>query len=309
MSKVEHGPIDIGNQFGKGLRDTSKYSETQRRMEQGDSLTGLLDSTPPVGLNLRLISEMRSIPVLADEIKGVPQTTAILGLAIVDGVRDFQRFLNTSMQTTLHTLNVVDIDQTILEEVEALQLNNVITLWRDAQNTGIQGETLDIVLRDHLGNCCPPAIDRAIDIETARITKRHGLSFVNITTSDAIRKSPHRIIVPFENVQRIVGPRGIHLLQTEIFDLSQLKSELGDDLESLRGKLLEIEQNESFVIFGEDTDGHGEWFRPWHDHEIQWKRNGFQIIEVREREGNDSHVPPLRCHRHNVILRKVGTNI
>lgn len=306
MSNVENTPTGVGKEFGDGLRNTSKYSETQRRMEHSDTLAGLLDSTPPVGLNLRLISEMRTIPLFAEKIQGNPQHAAILGLAIVDGVKDFEKFLNSSLHTTLNSLTVVDIDNTILKEVEALQLKNVITKWCDARMTDLEKSSQDIVLRDHLGNCCPPAIDRAIDTEASRITKHHGISLVNITTSDVLWKSPNRRIVPFDTLVTIIGQSGIEALQTKIFDLSQLKNAFGTSLESLRGMLLEIEPNNSFVIFGEDTDGHGEWFRPWQDHVHQWHQNGFQVVEVKEREGDDSHEPPLRCHRHNVILIKEG---
>lgn len=111
-------------------------------------------------------------------------------------------------------------------------------------------------------------------------------------------------MLTFDQLQRDLSPEIIKALQTNIYDLSQLKKEFGAGLESLRGKLLEIEPDASFVVFGEDSDGHGEWFRTLADHERLWERDSFEILERREREGNDSHQPPLRCRRHNVILRK-----
>lgn len=304
----ERMPTGVGKEFGDGLRNTSKYNETQRKMDASGSVDGLLDSTPPVGLNLRLISEMQAIPKLAKDIQGIPQQATILGLAIVDGVKDLEKFLCSSLHTTVNTLTVVDIDNTILQEVDKLHLPNVVTMWKDAKNTELEDASQNIVLRDHLGNCCPPAIDRAIDREAARITKQNGISFVNITTSDALWKSPHRDVIPFDTLFTAVGQSGIDALRTTIFDLTQLKHAFGSSIEPLRGKLLEIEP-QSFVIFGEDADGHGEWFRPWQDHVDQWEQDGFVILETKEREGNDSHEPPLRCHRHNVILIKKGTNI
>ena len=309
MSTIERTPTGVGKEFGTGLRNTSRYDETQRKMDASGSVEGLLDATPPVGLNLRLIAEMQSIPRLAESIQGTPQQGAILGLAIVDGVSDFKKFLASSLHTNVQSLTIVDIDNTILQEVDALQIPNVVTMWKDAKHTDLPSASQDIVLRDHLGNCCPPAIDRDIDKEAARITKEQGISLVNITTSDALWKSPNRSIIPFDTVKKILGQSGIDALQTKIFDLSQLKNEFGASVESLRGMLLEIEPQNSFVIFGEDPDGHGEWFRPWNDHVKQWKQNGFQILEVQEREGNDSHEPPLRCHRHNVILIKKGATV
>lgn len=307
MSNVEHAPTDVGKEFGDGLRKTSKYDETQRRMEASDSVDDLGDRTPPVGLNLRLMSEMWAMPLFAERIHGSPQTATILGLAIVDGVKDFKKFLTTSMRTTWSELTVVDMDNTILEEVDALHLKQVVTHCCDARMTGLRSTSQHIVLRDHLGNCCPPDVDRAIDKEASRITKTNGISFVNITTSDVLRQSPNRNILSFNKLFPIVGQTIIDALRTRIYDLTQLKNEFGDSLETLRGILLEIEPNDSFVIFGEDKNGHGEWFRSWQDNVAQWQKDGFQIIEVKDREGNDSHEPPLRCHRHNVILIKKGT--
>ena len=314
MSTIERTPTGVGKEFGTGLRNTSKYNESQRDMDALGGMENLHDLgklgevTPPVGVNLGLILKMQTLPVLSEHIQGIPQKTAIIGLTEVDGVTDFQKFLRFGLHTTFDSLTVIDIDNTILKEVDALEFQNVVTIWKDAQHTELPSTSLDIVLRDHLGNCCPPVIDRAIDKETSRITKQKGISFVNITTSDALWKSPNREVIPFDTLLTSIGQSGIDSLRMRIFDLSQLKNEFGSSVESLRGKLLEIEP-QSFVIFGEDSDGHGEWFRPWNDHVKQWEQNGFQILEVKEREGNDSHEPPLRCHRHNVILLKKGATV
>ncbi len=294
----------LGHEFGSGLRKASGYEDTQHMLEQEGITEEALNRTPPVGLNLQILSEMDSIKQAGREFCGRPIATSILGLAIVDGIEDFNRFLSSTMHTTWSQLNIVEIDSEMIDQVKKSTLAGVKPIHKDARYTQIDEKSQDIVLRDHLGNCCPPAIDREIDKETARILKPGGIAIINITTSESLKDSPNRDIVSFKQLAEGLNWDILVSLSHKIYDLTQLKSSFGEQFEEARGKLLEIEESDSFVIFGEDTDGHGEWFRLLSDHMKLWEENGFEIVEVKTREGNDSHVPPLRCKRHNVVLRK-----
>lgn len=297
---------NLGREFGRGLRETSRYAETRARMDT--DFDGALDQTPPVGLNLRLLSEMTGIRHVADRIGKRPVTVAMLGLASIDGISDTEKFVQQSLNTTLDAFHVVDIDPDIIGEAQRMkQDTGRIRLFPhliDARHTAFPDGSVDVVIRDHTGNCCPPEIDREIDRETARILKPGGTSIVNITTSDLLPESPGRSVVRFTN-GRVRGTGIAEALRTRIYNLAQLVTEHGADKESLRGKLLEIEPD-GFVIFGEDADGHGEWFRRLTDHVAHWAGLGFQLIDIRSRSGNDSHNPPLRCLRHNIVLTKGG---
>lgn len=299
---------NIGEEFGDGLRKSSQYNKTQKDLEKDGITDKVLNQTPPVGLNLRLIAEMPLKPELKKMFDSQPINTTILGIAIADGVPDFQRFLHTALNTSWKNLEVIDFDPAILQQVAAViaekNLTGVNLRETDARSTGIESGSQQIVLRDHLGNCCPPVIDRQIDQEVNRILISEGLSIVNITTSEILTQSPNRQIINFDQLQQIVGPEIIAALQSEIFDLSQLERKFGQNWQQLRGLLLEIEPNKSFVIFGEDKSGHGEWFRSLNDHLQLFQNNGFKILAMQSRKGDDSHQPPLRCQRHNLILQK-----
>lgn len=309
MTSVET-PDQVGEEFGSGLRVASGYNETQKIMEKNGLTDVVLNRTPPVGLNLRLLTEMPIMAQLKQEFKERPLLAAILGIAITDGVPDFQRFLKTAFNNSWSDLFVLDIDSFILNEINELNLPGVITREADARLTQIETDTLDMVLMDHLGNCCPPVIDRQIQQETHRILRPGGIAIVNITTSELLNLSKGRMRLPFSHVRDIVRDDGIEALQTEIYDLAQLKRKFDVDFDfTLKGPILEIEKDcpDSVVVFGENEVGHGEWFRPLNDHLKQWKKTwgwGFDILEIKSREGNDSHEPPLRCFRHNVVLRK-----
>jgi SAM-dependent methyltransferase len=309
-------PNQVGEEFADGLRKSSGYKETQEMIEKEGITEAALNKTPPVGLNLRLLAEMPIMTQLKQEFKGQPINAAIFGIAIADGVADFWRFLQTGLNTQWKELQILDIDSVILKEVsekaKALNLPGVITKEVDARQSQIEPDSLDMVLMDHLGNCCPPDIDRVIQRETHRILKPGGIAIVNITTSELLNLSPERKGLPFNHVRDIMGDDGIDALHMEIYDLAQLNRKFKVDLDfTLRGHLLAIEKEcpGSVVIFGENEAGHGEWFRPLADHLQQWKspwwQPNFEILEMRSREGNDSHNPPLRCFRHNIVLRKL----
>lgn len=301
-------PDQVGEEFADGLRKSSGYDQTQRLIETQGITNEALNKTPPVGLNLRLLAEMPIMNQLKREFNGRSINTAIFGIAIADGVPDFWRFLQTSLNTQWNNLFVLDIDSVILNEVglksKQLNLPNVIIREGDARQSQIESQSLDMVLLDHLGNCCPPAIDRQIQKEVFRVLKPDGIAIINITTSEMLNQSPQRKIIPLSNVWNMMGQIGMISLQAEIYDLAQLKRRFGDNTEILRGPLLEIEPSNSFVIFGENEAGHGEWFRPFDDHLELWHSLGFEVLATKERQGNDSHNPPLRCFRHNVVLRK-----
>lgn len=304
-------PDEIGEEFAAGLRQSSGYGQTQHIIETQGITDEALNRTPPVGLNLRLLAEMPIMAQLKQEFKERPLLAAILGIAIPDGVPDFQRFLKTAFDTSWSSLFVLDIDSVILNEVNKLNLPGVITRETDARLTQIETDSLDMVLMDHLGNCCPPDIDRVIQREAHRILRPGGIAIVNITTSELLHLSPGRKGLIFPEVRDIVGDDGIDALHFIIYDLAQFNrwSNVNIDF-ALRGKILEIEKEcpQSVVVFGENEVGHGEWFRPLADHIQQWKnpwwQPNFDILEIKSREGNDSHNPPLRCFRHNVVLRK-----
>jgi hypothetical protein len=302
FTTIQETPNQVGEEFAAGLRQSSGYDETQRLIETQGITNEALNKTPPVGLNLRLLAEMPIMAQLRQEINSQSINATILGIAIADGVSDFQKFLQTALNTSWQQLTVMDIDSVILKEVDEMKIPGVVTRETDVRQTGIETGSLDMVLMDHLGNCCPPGIDRQIQEETARILKPGGISIVNITTSELLSQSPERTIVPLKFLSESCS--FLDILRTEIYDLKQLgrKSNLVSD--SWRGSIFEIEP-ESFVVFGENEVGHGEWFRSLNDHLQLWQKLGFKLLAILSREGNDSHNPPLRCFRHNIVLRKL----
>lgn len=296
-------PDSVGEEFAAGLRQSSGYEETQQLIETQGVTNEALNRTPPVGLNLRLLTEMTEVKQLATELNGRPVDAAILGIAIAAGVPDFKKFLNSALNTNWNHLTVMDIDSVILHEIDRLQLPKVTTREVDVRRTGIETASMDIVLLDHLGNCCPPAIDREIQTEVHRILKPGGIAIVNITTSELLAQSLGRNTVSFNFLNESLSPNIKDALRSEIYSLSQLQRKLNLDCSTFRGPILEIEPG-SFVVFGENESGHGEWFRLLIDHFQLWQNLGLTVIGKRTREGNDSHIPPLRCRRHNIILRK-----
>ena len=298
----------LGAEFGSGLRATSAYSDTEHMLRQDGLTDTVLNRTPPVGVNLQILAGMDVMTELRRAIQ-TPIAATIVGLANIDGIEDFQKFTQSALATDWSTLQVIDIDPEIISQIaptaQLLGINNIVAMLRDARHTGITRNSQDLVLRDHTGNCCPPAIDCSINREVASILKPGGISIVNITTSEILPSSTGRKIVPHRELEESVGRDCIEALQTRVYDLAQLKGEFGDQLEQTRGALLEIEMPGSFVIFGEDPDGHGEWFSPLKDHLQRWEYDGFEVLEMKTREGDDSHVPPLRCRRHNIVMRKV----
>lgn len=303
MSK-EQEIVSKGDIFGQGLREESQYNRTQIIFEQTGLTEAVLGKTPPVGVNLCLLSTMESILTVQKELFEKSVNATMLGIAIPDGVVDFQKFLHSILHVNIDRLSVIDIDQEILRQIQQLNLSRTDILHRDARHTELVTSSQDIVIRDHLGNCCPPMIDRAVESEVARIVKPGGISIVNITTSESLMKSPDREVIHFDTLSRLLDAEKITELTSTIYDLAESDESTNDGLHTFRGKLLEIENDNSFVVFGEDEIGHGEWFRPLADHVAMWEKHGFEIMEIKTREGTDSHTPPLICQRHNVVMKK-----
>ena len=306
MQKENINPQDAINSAA-GLRKSSDYKNTQEILETQGVTFDALNQTPPVGLNLVLLSQMAVIPELKQSLSQRPLNTSILGIAIAEGVPDFKKFLTTSLETDWQTLSVFDLDHSILEEVDQIAqqsgLENVLTFQQDVRHTGLETNSLDLSLRDHVDNCCPPNISRAIQPEVERITRPGGISIVNVTTSESLDQS-NREIITHDKLLQSLSPEIIQALQNEVFSIEELKQRFGNHLEDLRGKLLEIEPNGSFAIFGENEVGHGEWFRTFETHQQSWQETGFEVIGMKLRVGEDSHLPPLQCIRHNIVLRK-----
>jgi len=294
----------LGEEFGTGLRQTSGYEQTQKEIRRDGITNHSLNQTPPVGLNLELLSKLPSITKISKEFAGREVQSSMFGLAIPEGADDFQRFVEFTLHASRSDLTVVEIDEAMVRAVSELRRPQVTVLLADARHSSLDSTSQDINIRDHLGNCCPPDIDRQIDEEVARTLKFGGIAIVNITTSELLKQSLHRKVISFTELSELLPETVILALKNSIYDLSQLKSEFGDELEVLRSHILEIEPNGSFVVFGEDADGHGEWYRSFEDHLDLWKSHGFEVIDMLEREGDDSHIPPLRCLRHHVVLRK-----
>lgn len=294
-------------QSAQALRESSKYSDTQKIFTQQGLTAEVLNQTPPVGLNLLLLQEMPIMKNIKDIFNGQLINSAILGIAIADGVPDFDKFLQTALGCKWRELTVFDLDPNILHKVQDLAIKNKLSsvniIQKDVRHTELDANSLHLTLRDHIDNCCPPGISRGIQPEVARITSPGGISIVNITTSESLSNS-NKEIISFNKLSSILASNTMNSLQQEIFTLSELKINHGDHLEAMRGKILEIEPNGSFVIFGEDQVGHGEWFRKLEDHQQSWFNSGFDIIGMKIRVGQDSHIPPLSCLRHNVVLQK-----
>jgi hypothetical protein len=303
-NKNENEVLTRGAEFGLGLRETSRYTDTQLAMATHGLTELVLNQTPPVGLNLQILIEQ--MPAALAHLEAVPDNPAValFGLAIVDGVSDTFNLLQHLGSKGHGTLHVVDIDQAIIEQVAALGQENVSTFHEDARHTSLLEHSQDIIIRDHLGNCCPPEMYTQIEHEVARVLATSGLSLVNITTSENLLQSPGRRHMSFEQVCARLPEEVRGALQSRIFSLAQLADEFPDnDWSDLRGCIVEIAP-QSFVVFGEDEHGHGEWFSAFACQEKLWNEAGFEVLAHHTREGEDSHQPPLLCVRHIVLLKK-----
>jgi hypothetical protein len=286
------------------FRVSNQYTETERLFQALGLSQMVEDRTPTVSVNVAHLAHMTCIQNLKSEIVNRDLRVAILGLSSSEGPRDFQRLLKSLGAKRIST-TALDISDGIFADVCKSGLDDVLCLERDARNTSLENETQDFVLRDHLGNCCPPQIDRTINGECLRILRKKGIAVANITTSELLFNSQGRKILKLDQLKKLLPVEAITDLAQRIYDLDELKKTLPNlNLEFLRGALIEIESNDSFVVFGEDPQGHGEWFRLLSNHVKMWNESGFEIMEIKTREGNDSHSPPLRCRRHNVVLRK-----
>ena len=304
MSEITKGYTD-GHEF----RNTNRYIDTQQLFESLGLSDIVENRTPTVGVNVAHLARMKSVQALGGEIKDKQINATILGISTAQGPADFQKLLHGLGSNSVSTI-AIDISDGIFAEIEQSGLDEIKCLQRDARKTEITSGSQDIVLRDHIGNCCPPEIDREIDREASRILQEGGIAVVNITTSDLLGQSNGRIIIPFERLSMRLGEEVMKSLQSGIYDLQELNQLFPQiPIESLRGAILEIEPSGSFVVFGEDDQGHGEWFRKLEDHQMTWAEDGFDVVEVSTRTGKDSHEPPLECLRHNVILRKKNINL
>jgi len=296
----------LGYTDAQEFRAANQYVETERLFTEQGLTEAVENKTPPVCVNIAHLSTMESIQGLQEEFPGRSLRVAILGISSARGPKDFQDLLK-SLGAGYVSTTALDISNGIFTEVEATGLDEILCLERDARDTGLVDSSQDLVLRDHLGNCCPPVVDRAINAEVGRIVKPGGISVVNITTSDFLLESEGRGFVSFEKLQNSLESRVVEALQHQVYDLEELATIFSDiNTSQFKGLLLEIEPNRSFVVFGEDQQGHGEWFRSLEDHLSSWQQTGFEIMEIKSREGLDSHVPPLKCKRHNVVLRKMS---
>lgn len=293
-----------GFSSGREFRDSNRYVDTQKLFNQLGLSDEVENRTPTVGVNVAHLAKMNSVVQLGEEINRRDLSVTILGISTVEGPSDFQRLLKGLGAGKVIT-TAIDISDGIFTEIENSGLDEVQCLLKDARETDLVSHSQDFNLRDHIGNCCPPDIDREIDMEASRILKSGGIAIVNISTSDLLAQSEERNIISFNDLNNILGAEIINALQKNIYDLIELKNAFPEvDPESLRGSILEIESEQSFVVFGEDEQGHGEWFRTLDDHIKTWKDHGFEVVEVASRSGKDSHNPPLLCERHNVVLKK-----
>jgi len=289
---------------GHQFRSANRYIDTQKLFEQLGLSDEVENRTPTVGVNVAHLAKMGSIQALSDNIHGRNLSVTVLGISTAEGPSDFQKLLKGLGSGRVST-TAIDLSDGIFSEIEKTGLDEVKCLLKDARDTGLEHNSQDFNLRDHIGNCCPPVIDRQIDKEAARILKEGGISIVNITTSDFLDRSEDREVIVLENLRGSLGSEVITALRQNIYDLKELHEAFPDvDVESLRGRIIEIEPDRSFVVFGEDEQGHGEWFRTLEDHKKTWEADGFEIVEISSRRGMDSHDPPLDCERHNVVLKK-----
>ncbi len=327
---------ETGTNFGKGLGETSRYEESQQKLDeaiaQGMLAEELLNVTPPVGVNfLILLKQLQSVgnEALLNKITSILNPdiqAAFLGLAIADGITDLEKLLKNltheqrnSEAIPWNRLHVVDIDSVIIKKVETafsqlIESGRIVPKLADARESGI-ATSLNLTIRDHTDNCCPPFVSQGLNQAAWELTKKGGLALINVTTSELLAQSTQRQIVTTADLRQLltasnISPDKINeifkALCNEVFDLAKLIEkfpELEELKKELRGAIIEIKPN-SFVVFGEDERGHGEWFRSWEQHRILWDKTGWNMIFHHQREGNDSHQPPLRCRRHIVLLQK-----
>jgi len=297
---------NLGYTDAHEFRIRNQYVNTEELFVEQGLTEAVENKTPPVCVNIAHLSMMESIQRLREGFFGNSLKVAILGISSARGPKDLQGLLKDLGAGHIST-TALDISDGIFAKVEATGLDDVCCLERDARDTELIDSSQDLVLRDHLGNCCPPNVDRAVNAEVGRIVKPGGISIVNITTSDFLLESEGRGIVSYKQLQEILGTKVVEALQNHIYDLEELEAMFPSiDTSQLRGILLEIEPNRSFVVFGEGQQGHGEWFRSLKDHLSSWQQTGFEVVEIKSREGLDSHVPPLKCKRHNIVLRKLS---
>lgn len=288
----------------QAFRSHREYEDTEDLFIRHGLTDEVENKTPPVCVNIAYLSQMDTITTLKSELTGRAVNVAILGISSARGPKDFQNLLK-SLGTSYVSTTAIDISDGVFSHVEAAGLDEVICLERDARETGLLENSQDFVLRDHLGNCCPPNIDRAINIEAGRIVKSSGLSIVNITTSDLLANSMGRKFLPFRELEGLVSNEAIEALKDKIYDLAEFERQFPEiAIQQLRESIVEIEPENSVVVFGNDELGEGEWFRTLDSHLNQWRKTGFDVLEIKSRVGNDSHNPPLVCHRHNVVMRK-----
>jgi len=294
---------------GHEFRATNRYTDTQKLFEMLGLSDEVENRTPTVGVNVAHLARMPSIQALSNEVTGRSLQVVVLGISTAQGPRDLQTLLKGLGANHVSTI-AVDISDGIFDDIKTTGLDEVVCLQKDARDTGLPDGSVDLVLRDHLGNCCPPQINASIEWEVARIVKPGGLSIVNITSSDMLLQSQDRRIIPFAQLRELVNNdlELIWRLQSSIYDLEDLKKHDGIPVDQICGSIIEIEPDMHWhVVFGEDAQGHGEWFESFQSHINNWETAGFQVTEHASRIGLDSHVPQLKCVRHNVLMRKISS--
>lgn len=305
MTEQKGKTPDLGYSDVKAFRETNQYVETEELFRQLGLTTEVENRTPPVAVNIAHLARMDSVQRLSIDVEGRDLCVTILGLSSAQGPKDFERLLKGLGAGFIKT-TVVDISDGIFDDVKKSGLDEVSCIQTDARNSGIETESQDFILRDHIGNCCPPEVDRIISMEASRILRYGGISILNITTSELLALSLNRGIVTFKRLSELVGADVISGLRQHVYDLNDLKETFPrqEDIDLFRGFLIEIEEGGSFVVFGEDLQGHGEWFRAIREHILFATQHGMELKEMKSRIGWDSHTPPLKCFRHNIIFEK-----
>jgi len=303
----------IGFKSGEEFRISNGYTETLRKLAMtGMSLEKLIekglpenleDNTPPAVFNIIHIFRQQKFLQEIEKFKGRKLNVAVTGVSTEEGTV----FLNEALKLkgyNPHNNFIIDVDKSILDQISKANIPNFHCIHADARNTGLENQSQDIVFKDHLGNCCPPGINKDTFPEISRILKPDGIAIINITTSDLLPLSKNRKIISQQQLSQFIGSEAIETLKSSIYDLHSLKQNFPNiDINNLKSSILEIAP-ESFVAFSDDPQAHCEWFQSLNSHLNSWFNNEFSIIDMKSRHGTDNHQPPLLCQRHNVILRK-----
>ena len=181
MSAENKPQILTGYTRADEFRVSNQYTNTEQLFAEQGLTRKVENNTPPVCVNIAHLATTESIQALGKEFSGQALSVAILGISSARGPKDLQDLLKSLGAEHIST-TAIDISDGIFNQIQTTGLDEVHCWIRDAQNTGLPEASQDIVLRDHLGNCCPPEVDKTINLEVARILKPNAISIVNITT-------------------------------------------------------------------------------------------------------------------------------